>query len=205
MRAAAIISSYLVLGGLAQAATLSVQVRTADGKPVVDAVVIVAAPTAPAAKAAPLRVAQKDLTFDPFVLLVPVGAKVAFPNFDRVSHHVYSFSPAKKFEIQLYGQDETRTVVFPSPGIVAIGCNIHDKMTAFLYVTDTALAAKTDANGNATIANVPEGEVKLRIWHPRAAATDQQIEQPVTTSATPSTVTAELDLRPERRTRHGSY
>jgi len=204
MRAAAIILSYVVLGGLAQAATLSVQVRTADGKPVADAVVTVAAPAAPAGTAAPLRVAQQDLTFDPFVLIVPAGATVVFPNFDRVSHHVYSFSPAKKFEIQLYGQDETRTAVFPSPGIVAIGCNIHDKMTAFLYVTDT-LAAKTDANGNATIADVPEGEVKLHIWHPRAAAPDQQIEQAVTISATPSTVTAELDLRPERRTRHGSY
>ena len=205
MRAPAIFLVFALFGAAAHAATLNVQVRTADGKPVADAVVTVAAPTDPAVKAAPLRVAQKDLTFDPFVLIVPAGATVAFPNFDHVSHHVYSFSPAKKFEIQLYGQDETRTVVFPSPGIVAIGCNVHDKMTAFLYVTDTALAAKTDANGNATIANVPEGNAKLRIWHPHATATDQQVEQTVAVSATPATVTAALDLRAQRRTRHGSY
>lgn len=205
MRAPAIFLVSALLGAAAHAATLNVQVRTADGKPVADAVVTVAGPTGPAVKAAALRVAQKDLTFDPFVLIVPAGATVAFPNFDHVSHHVYSFSPAKKFEIQLYGRDETRTVVFPSPGIVAIGCNVHDKMTAFLYVTDTALAAKTDANGNATIANVPEGKASLRIWHPHATATGQQVEQAVAISATPATVTTELDLRVQRRTRHGSY
>ena len=205
MRALALILTYAFLGTFAQAATLNVQVRSADGKPVADAVVTIAGPAASATKGSTLRVAQKDLTFDPFVLIVPAGATVAFPNFDHVSHHVYSFSPAKKFEIQLYGQDETRTVVFPAPGVVAIGCNIHDKMTAFLYVTDTALAAKTDANGNASIANVPEGEAKLRVWHPHATATGQQTEQAVTISQASSTVIAEMDLRAQRRTRHGSY
>jgi plastocyanin len=206
MRVTAILVSLALTCGLGQAAALNVQVRTADGKPVANAVVSVAAPaTAPAPKTAPLRVAQENLAFDPFVLVVPAGATVAFPNFDQMSHHVYSFSAAKKFEIQLYGKDEARSVVFPTPGIVAIGCNIHDKMTAFLFVTDTALAAKTDANGNATLENVPQGQTTLHVWHPHATAQGQKIEQAVTISTTAATVTAELDLRAQRRPRHGSY
>ena len=205
MRTVAIALSLASVSSFAQAATLTVQVRSDDGEAVADAVVTVDAPSASAAKASSLKVTQKNLAFDPFVLIVPVGAAVAFPNFDRVSHHVYSFSPAKKFEIQLYGHDETRSVVFPTPGIVAIGCNIHDKMTAFLYVTETAFAAKTDANGTATILNVPEGAVNLRVWHPHAAAPQQQVEQPLTVTSSGATVAAKLELRAQRRTRHGSY
>jgi hypothetical protein len=123
-----------------------------------------------------------------------------------VRHHVYSFSPAKKFEIQLYGHDETRSVAFPAAGVVAIGCNIHDKMSAFVYVTDTPYAAKTDASGNATIANVPSGAASAQIWHPQAVGADQRVEQSLTVSAqSPTTLTAELELRAKRRVRHGAY
>jgi plastocyanin len=194
----------------AHAADVNVQVRTADGQPVANAVVTIT-PTAkgPGGQikfAWPLRVGQRDLAFDPFVLIVPAGAQVAFPNFDTVRHHVYSFSPAKKFEIQLYGHDETRSVAFPTAGVVAIGCNIHDKMSAFVYVTDTPYAAKTDASGNATIANVPSGAASAQIWHPQAVGADQRVEQSLTVSAqSPTTLTAELELRAQRRVRHGAY
>ena len=74
------------------------------------------------------------MQFHPFVLIVPVGAKVSFPNLDPTRHHVYSFSPAKQFELKLFARDQSRSVVFDKPGVVALGCNIHDAMTAFIVV-----------------------------------------------------------------------
>lgn len=194
----------------AHAADVNVQVRTADGQPVANAVVTIMpaarSPSEPVKFAWPLRVGQRELAFDPFVLIVPAGAQVAFPNFDTVRHHVYSFSPARKFEIQLYGHDETRSVAFPTAGIVAIGCNIHDKMSAFVYVTDTPYAAKTDASGNATIADVPSGAASAQIWHPKAVGANQRVEQSLTVSAqAATTLIAELDLRAQRRERNGAY
>lgn len=193
----------------AHAADVSVRVRTADGAPVKDAVVSIAPAHAPASAGKfPWRfeIAQRDLAFDPFVLIVPAGAHVHFPNFDAVRHHVYSFSPAKKFEIQLYGKDDSRSAEFPTPGVVAIGCNIHDKMSAFIYVADTSYAAKTDAAGVATITGVPDGDAVIRTWHPHAAVLSQRIEQQTTISAaSANTLVAEISLRPQRRVSHGSY
>ena len=83
--------------------------------------------------------AQENISFSPHVLIVPVGATVAFPNHDRVRHHVYSVSKPKKFDIKLYGRDETRTEAFDKPGVVALGCNIHDQMSGFIIVVDTPL------------------------------------------------------------------
>ena len=141
----------LLVAGPAWAGDLAVSLKTPSGKPVAEAVVMVAAP--PGAPRAPIkfpwayRMAQKDMSFVPFVLVVPVGAEVAFPNFDPVLHHVYSFSPAKPFELKLYGRDQTRVVKFDRVGIVAVGCNIHDDMTGYIRVVDTPFAAKTNAAG----------------------------------------------------------
>src|ERR1700761_4299155 len=113
----------------ASAADLTVQVKTTAGAPVADAVVMVypaAGGSAPVHSDATYRMAQQNLMFDPFVLVVPVGSTVAFPNMDKVRHHVYSFSPAHPFELKLYGRDETRTVRFDKAGTVALGCNIPD-------------------------------------------------------------------------------
>ncbi|HEY2707845.1 MAG TPA: methylamine utilization protein [Caulobacteraceae bacterium] len=112
------------------------------------------------------RMAQKDIQFEPFVLVVPVGADVSFPNLDAVKHHVYSFSPAKTFELKLYGKDETRVVHFDKPGVVELGCNIHDSMIAFILVVDTPFAAKTDAHGNASLRDVPPGGQAVTVWRP---------------------------------------
>src|SRR6185437_15441331 len=108
----------------------------------------------------------KNLQFDPFVLIVPVGANVSFPNRDPVRHHVYSFSPTHPFELKLYGKDETRSVRFDKAGVVALGCNIHDNMVAFIKVVDTPFAAKTDDKGLAVLKGLPVGQVPVRIWHP---------------------------------------
>jgi plastocyanin len=144
-----------------------VSVRTSDGKPLANAVVTIAAPhSGPIHFPWAYTVAQQNLQFDPFVLIVPVGADVAFPNHDKVRHHVYSFSPAKTFELKLYGRDETRVVRFDKPGIVPLGCNIHDSMVAFIVVVDTPYAALTDGAGQAVIHGAPPGAQSVRVWHP---------------------------------------
>jgi plastocyanin len=165
----------------AVAGDVVVNVRTSDGRPVVNAAVTIAAP-----HSGPIRfpwaysMAQQNLQFDPFVLIVPLGADVAFPNLDKVRHHVYSFSPAKTFELKLYGHDETRVVNFDKLGVVPLGCNIHDSMVAFVVVVDTPYATKTDASGQAMIHDVPAGAQTVRVWHPYLRAPGNALTLPVT-------------------------
>ncbi len=167
-----ILSFLIVLACLpvcARAADLDVHVRTARGAPVSDAIVTVepeARTPAPLRFTQPLAMAQRGLQFDPFVLVVPVGAEVRFPNEDPVRHQVYSFSPTKTFELKLYGKDQTRTVRFDKAGVVSLGCNIHDQMVAFIKVTDAPFAVKTDASGHAVLHGLPVGRATIRVWHP---------------------------------------
>ena len=110
----------------AHAATADVTVRGADGRPLADAVVMIESAIKPAGPIHfpwPMVMAQQNIAFVPHILIVPVGATVAFPNKDRVRHHIYSFSKAKKFDIKLYGQDETRSETFDQPGVVAAAHN----------------------------------------------------------------------------------
>jgi len=163
----------------AWAADLIVQVRTEAGAPVSNAVVTVFPGGRPAPITGPQRsfeIAQRDLQFSPFVLVVPVGSQVAFPNYDAVRHHVYSFSPIRRFDLRLFAREQSRSVLFDRPGFVPIGCNIHDNMIAFVAVVETALAARTDSAGRATIDNVPGGETIVRVWHPYLRAPGNQLQ-----------------------------
>lgn len=185
----------IAVPALASAGTVDVHVSGAGGQPVADAVVTIESPHAPAEPIRfpwPMTVSQQNITFVPHVLIVPVGATVAFPNLDRVRHHVYSFSPAKKFELKLYGQDTTRTVTFDKPGAVAIGCNIHDRMSGYVVVVATPYAAKTDAAGNAHIAGVPDGAATLRLWSPAIRGAGNQIVQDV--AVTPKGVSRTIPI-----------
>ena len=179
-------AAALLFAGLAApavATTADVTVRSADGKPLANAVVIIDTPRKPAGPIRfpwPYQMVQEDIAFAPYVLVVPQGALVSFPNRDRVRHHVYSASRPKKFDLKLYGRDETRSIAFDKVGAVALGCNIHDAMTAFIYVVDTPLAIKTDAAGHAVIANVPAGGATLRVWHPTIRTPGNEMSQPVT-------------------------
>ena len=167
--------TLVVSAAPAFAGDLVVTVTTKDGKPLADAVV-----TLPAAEGAPapkfpwkLEIAQKDKQFSPFVLIAPVGAEVAFPNLDKFRHHVYSFSKGNKFELELYGRDQKRSVSFKAAGVAALGCNIHDNMVAFVRVVDTPWAAKTGAKGVAELKGVPDGATQATVWHPHAKTRDQ--------------------------------
>jgi plastocyanin len=154
----------------AAAADITVTVRGDDGAPLPDAVVVVhpAGGTAgqPMRFSWPIVMTQQNIAFNPYVLIVPVGSTVAFPNKDKVRHHVYSFSATKKFELKLYGQQEERTVTFEKAGVVPLGCNIHDSMIGFIYVTDSPYSAKTNAAGEAVIRGVPAGSGQVSLWHP---------------------------------------
>lgn len=165
----------------AWAGPVAIQVNGADGRPLPGAVVTVDLPGAVApVPSTPFEIEQRNIQFDPHVTIVPVGATVNFPNRDRVRHHVYSFSRPKRIDLRLYGRDETRSVLFDRAGVVALGCNIHDAMSAFVYVTATPFAAQTDTGGRIRFADVPAGNAVLRIWHPSIRAPGNSVQQALT-------------------------
>ena len=164
------------------AAPLSVRVVDSSGKPVRDAVVTLD-PSGNAARApragGRFTVSQKNLQFHPFLTIVPVGADVSFPNFDNTKHHVYSFSAPKRFELKLFAKDQSRTVHFDKPGVVALGCNIHDQMSAFIVVTDSAWTARTNGQGVAAFNDAPNAPGRLTVWHPYLRAPGGTMQQAV--------------------------
>jgi plastocyanin len=163
----------------AVAGTLVVRVVDPAGHLVNDAVVTidpVGRSSPPAALAGPYRIEQRNMQFKPFVSVVPVGATVSFPNFDATRHHVYSFSPAKRFELKLFARDQSRSVRFEKAGIIAIGCNIHDQMSAFLFVAASPWAQRTE-RGSVTFRDAPSGQVKVSVWHPYLRAPSMTVSR----------------------------
>lgn len=165
----AVAAGLLILPTTANAADLDVQVVGADGAPVRGAVVtvrLVGQPTPRPRPGPPVMIDQQDIQFHPFITTVPIGSSVMFMNHDAVRHHVYSFSSAKKFELKLTGKQENRAVVFDKAGIVPLGCNIHDRMIAYVNVVDTPWAKTADAAGHALLRGLPTGNVTITVWHP---------------------------------------
>jgi len=187
MRAILISAGLLLFAHAASAADFTVLVKNAAGQPVKDAVVTLTpqsgAPHDPIKFDWPMRMAQENLQFEPFVLIAPVGADVSFPNRDKVRHHVYSFSPTKRFELKLYSKDETRSVHFDKAGVVALGCNIHDTMVGFIKVVDTPFAAKTDASGEASLHDAPVGAAQLRVWQPYLKGPNNEVVRTISVTA----------------------
>lgn len=164
----------------ASAAPLAVTVTDPAGKPVEGAIVTVsvvgAAARAPAGATA--QVAQQGRQFVPQITVVQVGTAVTFPNLDTVRHHVYSFSPIKPFELKLYAGTPSAPIVFDKAGTAVLGCNIHDQMSAWVVVVETPYFGKTDAAGQVRI-ELPEGEHRLRAWHPMSDEAVKPVEQTV--------------------------
>jgi plastocyanin len=162
--------------------TLTLQAFDQRGLPVEGAVIEIAPPTGSARPFAfPWRnaMAQHNLAFQPGTLIVPVGSDVAFPNLDSVRHSIYSFSKIARFQIDLYGRDQTRSQRFTVPGTVALGCNIHDKMRGYIRVVTTPFAAATDLNGLGKIDGLPPGAYRITIWHPRLRSPTNDIVKTV--------------------------
>lgn len=182
--------------------TFSTTVATSKGEPVADAVVFLtpaspplAAPTAPPA---PVVIAQSGQEYHPYVTAVLVGTSVEFPNRDNVQHHLYSVSPAKRFEKPLYQSGSSEVVLFDKPGVVVLGCNIHDWMSAYVLVLETAHFALTDAQGAAVVADLPPGTYRAEVWHPRIR---RNAVRDVTIDGNPGSETFTIELRPDRRFR----
>lgn len=174
-----LLASLALIAAPLSAAPVAVSVRGPDGRPLAGAVVTLEAPgrAAPAAAGA-YAVEQRDIRFQPHILIVPVGATVAFPNRDKVRHHVYSFSRPKKFELKLYGREEARAVRFDKPGVVALGCNIHDAMSGVVFVAATPWAAQADEGGRVRWGDVPAGPAVLKVWHPSIRAPGNTLSRP---------------------------
>jgi plastocyanin len=189
----------------AQNAEIAATVTDVQGRPLADAVVV-AFPLdgnlRATAKPRDDAIFQADKEFVPKVTAVLVGTAVAFPNNDTVRHHVYSFSPAKKFELPLYQGVPAKPVVFDKPGIVVLGCNIHDWMIAYIYVSESPHFAKTGADGKATIPDLPQRVYLVRAWHPQLEGDEEQTRKSVDVSkARRSEVAWSLKLKPEVRVR----
>jgi plastocyanin len=170
------------------AGELSVTVSTPDGRGVAGAVVV-AEPLAPAAAprtATKASVNQKDLMFVPEILVVRTGAVVEFPNNDSVRHQVYSFSGAKRFQLSLYAGSAHAPVVFDKPGLVTLGCNIHDGMIGYILVTDSPWFGRADKDGKITLPGLPAAEYNVRIWHPRIRDAAETLTRSVSVAANAS-------------------
>jgi plastocyanin len=183
------------------AAEVQVVVKDQHGKAVVDAVVLAVAadPKAVARGRAVDAVDQVDKQFLPYVKAIYVGSKVRFPNKDNIRHQVYSFSPAKTFELPLYAGTEAPPVPFDKPGVVVLGCNIHDWMIGYVYVSETPFFATTTAAGTATLEDLPPGEYLLRIWHPSMSQPESTTVKPLSLSTGAARMEWQLALKPTLR------
>lgn len=193
--AAALLTAAAALAPV-DAADLQVRLVDSSGSPLANAIVY-AMPATPMqhGKLPAVIIDQVQRQFVPRVSVVQTGTAIDFPNSDNIRHSVYSFSPAKTFLLKLYAGRSAPPVVFDKPGIVVLGCEIHDSMVAWLLVVSTPYFAKSDAQGLATLRNLRAGEYALHAWHEpmrqATAATSLRIQPAVA----PAAVEIRLDDR----------
>jgi plastocyanin len=159
---------FLSLACNARAGELLVRTLTSQSLPLVGAVVSIYPLDTPAHRVTPQHAVmdQIDRTFVPDLLVIPVGSTVEFPNSDPISHQIYSFSPAKRFQLPLYRGKPYPPVLFDQSGIVTLGCNIHAQMLAFVVVTDASYFGRSGTDGTWSI-QLPHGRYRIELWHPR--------------------------------------
>lgn len=168
---------------LAHGTALRIEVTDARGKAVPDAVVTATAqnPSMPSPAAnKPATMDQVAKAFVPGVLVVRTGQSVIFPNSDSVAHQVYSFSPAKRFELPLYRGHAHPPIVLDHPGLIVLGCNIHDSMVGYIFVTDAPYFGTSDARGHWNAGELPAANYEIGVWSARlprdAAIVTQRVE-----------------------------
>jgi plastocyanin len=196
-------AATVLASSAAQAAEVRAVVKDHKGKLVADAVVL-AVPADPRnalhSRSPAAAMDQVDKQFVPYVKPILVGSTIRFPNSDNIRHQVYSFSPAKKFELPLYSGMDAPPVVFDKPGVVILGCNIHDWMIGYIYVSETPFFAKTGPLGTAAISDMPAGEYAVRIWHPSMDHAEETTIQHITLAADASgLVEWQIELKPTIR------
>lgn len=150
---------------------------------------------------------QVDAQFQPEVLPVFTGQWVDFPNSDNVRHHVYSFSSPKPFEIKMFTGSEADAIQFDKPGIVVLGCNIHDSMIGYIYVSDQEIIKISDSKGNiellsSDLLNIERDTentsiVSATLWHPQLSATStKRIDVQIDLRLTDQTIKVDMQQRP---------
>ena len=173
-------------------AMVTVDLRTTSGAAAQDAVIVFdPLDGAPPASRNTASIDQINKRFVPRVSVVRTGTAVTFPNSDRIRHQVYSFSPAKVFTLKLYAGSPSTPIIFDHPGLVVLGCNIHDNMVAFVGVVDSPYFAKV-ADGAATL-DLPPGRYRMRVWHPNLTAPVAPREITMRAAALALPLTIDLD------------
>lgn len=190
MRWCALITLWCV--GAAHAGTVTVAITSTGAVSPQDTIVILdPLDTTVSAAHAEATIDQLDKQFVPKVSVIRTGTAVTFSNSDHTRHQVYSFSPSKTFTLKLYAGSPETPVMFDKPGLVVLGCNIHDNMLAFVGVVDSPYFGKTSASGTVTL-SLPAGRYRLRVWHPSLRQSVPSQEIAVTAAA--MTVALTLDL-----------
>jgi plastocyanin len=187
-------------GSVAAARTVSGQVVGQDGKPIANAVVFVQEPAAlpPRTSSSPAIMDQFNKTFVPEILPITVGTQVRFPNRDQIRHHVYSFSRPKRFELPLYKGEDAPPVTFDKPGVVKIGCNIHDWMSAVILVLPNDRFAVTKEDGTFALPALDAGTYTIAAWHAQSKDKTEDVAQHVEIAASDPQLTFKLSLAPAR-------
>ncbi len=124
------------------------------------------------------QVAQKNLAFEPALLPVQVGTRVEFPNLDDTYHNIFSYSPAKRFDLGRYRPDERPipSQVFDTPGLVTLRCDIHEHMRGLILVLNTPYFGTTDINGRFRLSGLPSGRYTLKAWLDSRTTREQQVD-----------------------------
>ena len=169
-RFASVWLASVVLGLATAGEAAALQVLDQDGEPLPGLVLMVDG--VPPASTGPYVMDQVSRRFVPRVLVVPSGSEVTFPNSDDVRHHVYSFSPAKTFELSLFSGTDAPPVTLNQAGVVVLGCNIHDSMIGYIVVTDSPRFAVSNGQGQLELPDLPAGQWPVSWWHP------QLVDQP---------------------------
>jgi plastocyanin len=197
IRRIAAISSAGLIGSVACAASISVQVADASGQPVADSAVYAEPASGQAAPRSQrtIEIEQKARKFLPLVTVIQTGSEISFPNHDTVRHHVYSFSPVKMFELKLYAGIPASPVTFDKPGTVVVGCNIHDQMLAYIHIVNTPYFAKTDASGKARLEGLAPGKYRLKAWHFNLPGNVQIPEQAINLTGSETAASFKLDIK----------
>jgi plastocyanin len=182
---------------VAHAAPVAVRVTDENGQALADAAVYAEPESGqlPSKVQKTIEIEQKNSTFLPMVTVIQTGTNISFPNNDNVRHNVYSFSPPKIFELKLYAGDPAHPIHFDRPGTVAIGCNIHDQMEAYIHVVPTPYFAKTDAEGKARLEGVPPGKYRLKAWHYGLPPGVPVQEKPLTVAASGAAASFNLNVK----------
>jgi plastocyanin len=184
----------------ALAGRVAINVRDRNGDPMAN-VVLSAYPTSgkpPALAAVDAVITQRDLQFSPYVVPVPVGSRVRFPNLDRIEHHVKSFSPVREFEIKVYKEGTPDPVTFEKPGVVPIHCLLHDWMRAYVFVVDTPWYTQVDANGLASM-ELPDGTYEIVAWHPDLGSIRPVLRQKVTVGKAAALLSYRFEFVPRKQ------